>query len=100
MTEAMEMNGTKKKVTLETLYNTLFTIGIMILMGTMALIQDGELDGAITPLIMGISLIIMGAFIYWLKIQEPKETSPLDDLKTPEQVGLPATKPKSPKEGE
>lgn len=93
------MNGITKKISLETLYNALFTIGLLIL-----LIGAGQSDQTLVgfekgapTIVMGVILIAIGGFIYYLKVKSPQSEGPtaavINDIKTPEQLGLPVVEP-------
>ncbi len=93
------MNGTTKKVSLETLYNALFTIGLLILfigVGQSDQTLAGFEEGALT-IVMGVILIAVGGFIYYLKVKLPQSGGPtaavINDIKPPEQLGLPVVEP-------
>ncbi len=63
------MKTNTKKISLETLYNLLFTIGVSLILMGVGFIEIGVVEfrqGAET-ILLGIALIALGVFIYWLK---------------------------------
>jgi hypothetical protein len=69
------MNGNGKKITLEGLYNLLFTVGVSLIMVGAGLIEGAgvELSEGLKPISLGIVLIAVGVLIYWIKIKEPQQ---------------------------
>ena len=85
------------KVTLETLYNLLFTIGILTLLMGFGLVESGnvEFDQGAKTMGMGLVLILVGVLIYWIKTKETStaQPQPTRSIMTPEEAGLPGITP-------